>query len=63
MDMIRSVKLRMEVDVSGDGQSTTKVDMMGSHIPTTYVDIIGEGITTNKVEDNSLLKGDDVLLK
>ncbi len=53
----------MEVDVSGDGQSTTKVDMMGSHIPTTYVDIIGEGITTNKVEDNSLLKGDDVLLK
>jgi hypothetical protein len=27
------------------------------------VDIIGEGITTNKVEDNSLLKGDDVLLK
>jgi hypothetical protein len=37
--------------------------MMKSHIPTTYVDMIGEGITTNKVEDNSLLKVDDVLFK
>jgi hypothetical protein len=27
------------------------------------MDLIGEGITTNKVEDNSLLKVDDVLPK
>jgi hypothetical protein len=36
---------------------------MKSHIPTTYVDMIGKGITTNKVQDNSLLKVDDVLPK
>lgn len=61
MDMTRSVKSKMEVNVNGDGQSTKEVDMMRSHIPTTYVDMTGEGITTNKVEDNNLLKGDDVL--
>jgi hypothetical protein len=49
--------------VSGDGQLTKEVDMMRNHIPTSYVDMIGEGITTNKVEDNSLLQGGDVLLK
>jgi hypothetical protein len=59
--MTRSVKLRMEVDMSEDGQSIKKVDMMRSHIPTLYVDMIGEGITTNKVEDNNLLEGDDVI--
>ncbi len=61
--MTRSVKSRMEVEMSGDGQLIKKIDMMRSHMPTTYVDVIGEGITTNKVEDNNLLKGDDVLLE
>ncbi len=53
----------MEVDVSGDGQSTKEVDMMRSHIPIVYDDMTWEGITTNKVDDNSLLEGDDVLLE
>jgi len=61
--MTRYVKLKMEVDVSGDGQSTKEVDMMRTHIPMMYVDMIGEGIMTNKVDDNSLLEGDDVLLE
>jgi hypothetical protein len=63
MDMTRSVELRMEVDVSGNGQLTKEVDMMRSRIPITYDDMIGEGITTNKVDDNNLLEGDDVLLE
>jgi hypothetical protein len=58
VDMTRSVKLKMEIDMSGDGQSINKVNMMRNHIPTTYVNMIGEGITTNRVEDNNLLKGD-----
>jgi hypothetical protein len=33
---------------------------MRSHILTTYVDMTWEGITINKVEDNNLLKVDDV---
>ncbi len=37
--------------------------MMRSHILIAYVDMTREGITTNKVEDNSLLKGDGVLLE
>ncbi len=61
--MTRSVELRMEVDVSGNGQLTKEVDMMRSRIPITYDDMIGEGITTNKVDDNNLLEGDDVLLE
>jgi hypothetical protein len=39
MDMTRNVELRMEVDVSGDGQSTKEVDMMRSHIPIVYDDM------------------------
>jgi hypothetical protein len=49
--------------MSGDGQSTKEVDMMKSRIPIAYDDMTGEGITTNKVDDNSLLEGDDVLLE
>jgi hypothetical protein len=63
MDMTRSVKSRMEVDVNGDGQLTKEVNMMKIHIPRMYVDMIGEGIKTNKVEDNNLLEGDDLLLE
>jgi hypothetical protein len=53
----------MEVDMNGDGQSTKEVNMMRSHIPTTYVDMTREGIITNKIKDNNLLEGDDVLPK
>ncbi len=35
---------------------------MKNHIPTTYVDMKGECLTTNKVQNNNLLEGDDVLL-
>jgi hypothetical protein len=53
----------MEVDMSGDGQSTKEINMMKSHILISYVDMIREGITKSKVEDNSLSEGDDVLLE
>ncbi len=49
VDMTRSVKSRMEVD------------MMKTHILTTHVDMTRKGITTNKVEDNSLLESDYLL--
>jgi MarR-like DNA-binding transcriptional regulator SgrR of sgrS sRNA len=49
VDMTRSVKSRMEVD------------MMKTHILTTHVDMTRKGITTNKVEDNILLESDYLL--
>jgi hypothetical protein len=60
VSMTNSSILTWPVDMSGDGQLTKEVDMMRSHILTTYVDMTWEGITINKVEDNNLLKVDDV---
>jgi hypothetical protein len=39
VDMTRSVKSRMEVNMNGNDQSIKEVNMMRSHIPIAYVDV------------------------